>query len=304
MSVWAVVAHFGDPAITARAVVALLDGAVAPDVVLVIDNQGDLAALEGVDLTATARGASPVVQFVRPAHNVGFAGACAEGSRRALAAGAEWVWLFNNDAVADPGCLSELLAAAAAFPRAGLLSPVISLRGGAGFWYAGGEVAPGTLQVTHHAEPRKTAPHGTGFITGCAWLARSAFIADCGPPDASLFLYFEDVDWTLRARAAGWDTLLVPAALVTHDVEYVDGRRVFSSIAVYYMSRNRLLVARRWGSLPAAFVGAVSWGARQVLKCRSRAAAASVMTAVLAGLRDGLVGRRGPIPLSLARRLG
>jgi GT2 family glycosyltransferase len=116
-------------------------------------------------------------------------------------------------------------------------------------------------------------------------------------------MYFEDVDWSLRAQAAGWRTLLVPAALAVHDAKYEHGRRHFSPLAIYFMTRNRLLLARRWGYPGAAFAASLSWGARQLAKCRSAASATRVTLAVSAGLWHGLAGRRGPAPGGLARRL-
>jgi GT2 family glycosyltransferase len=286
------VAHYGDASVTRRAVSALLNGAVKPDLVLVVDNGGDLPPLEMAG-----------VEVVKPGRNVGFAGACQLGAQRALAGGARWVWLFNNDAVPDAGCLAALLAAGEAAPRAALLSPVIAFRDAPGLWYAGGEVDPRSLSVTHARRPRLDAAHDTGFVTGCAWLARTDFVRECGPPDPTLFMYFEDVDWSLRAQAAGWRTLLVPAARTVHDVEFAHGRRVFSPLAAYYMTRNRLLLARRWGSAPYALGAALSWGSRQLLKCRSVSSAEAFTVAVGMGLWHGLAGRRGAAPEALARRL-
>lgn len=292
MSVWVVVANYGDTRVTRRAVAAILSSTVRPETVLVIDNQGDLPAFseEGVEV-------------VRPGSNLGFGGACVLGIRRALAGGAGWVWFVNNDAEPERSCLGELLAAGAAEPRAGILSPVIVHSGGTGFWYAGGDLARRSLQVTHRARPARETPHDVSFVTGCAWLVRREFIEECGPLDDSLFMYFEDVDWSLRAQAAGWRTLLVPAARAVHDARYEHGRRVFSPLAIYFMTRNRLLLARRWGSPGAAFAASVSWGARQLVKCRSAAAATRVTLAVSAGLWHGVAGRRGPAPAALVRRL-
>jgi GT2 family glycosyltransferase len=286
------VAHFGDASVTRRAVTALLNGDARPDLVLVVDNGGDLPPLE-----------LPGVETVTPGRNLGYAGACHLAARRAVAGGARWVWLFNNDAVPDAGCLAALLAAGEAAPRAALLSPVIAFRDAPGLWYAGGEVDACSLSVTHAGRPRLEAPHDTGFITGCACLARVDFVRECGPPDPTLFMYFEDVDWSLRARAAGWRTLLVPAARVVHDVEFARDRRVFSPLAAYYMTRNRLLLARRWGSPPRALGAALSWGSRQLLKCRTVSSAEAFTIAVGTGLRHGLAGRRGAAPEALVRRL-
>jgi len=292
VSVWAMVAHYGDASLTRRAVTALLNSDVKPDLVLVIDNGGDLPPLK-----------IAAVEIVRPGRNEGFAGACHLGAQRAVEGGARWVWLFNNDAVPDAACLAALLAAGEATPRAALLSPVIALRDAPGLWYAGGEVDPRSLSVKHARRARLDVTHDTGFVTGCAWLARTDFVRECGPPDPTLFMYFEDVDWSLRAQAAGWRTLLVPAARVVHDVEFVHGRRVFSPLAAYYMIRNRQLLARRWGSAPFVLGASLWWGSRQLLKCRSVASAKAFTMAIAAGFRHGLAGRRGAAPESLVRRL-
>ncbi len=291
-SVWVVVPHYGDPSTTRRAVAGVLAGSVRPDAVLVVDNQGGLPEFDDAD-----------VEVVRPGRNLGFGGACVLGGRRALEAGAAWVWLFNNDAEPERECLAELLAFGAAEPRAGLLSPVILHRDRETFWYAGGDLARRTLQVEHRPRPVQQTPHDVDFITGCAWLARRDFIEQCGPVDDGLFMYFEDVDWSLRAQAGGWRTVLVPAARAVHDARYEHGRRIFSGPAIYYMTRNRLLLARRWGHLPAASFTALTWGGRQLVKCRSAADAAKVSLAVAAGLVHGLAGRRGPGPAGLVGRL-
>jgi GT2 family glycosyltransferase len=69
-------------------------------------------------------------------------------------------------------------------------------------------------------------------------------------------MYYEDVDWSLRMADAGWGLAVVPAAVVVHDVPRRGGRRVFSDGAIYFMTRNRLLVAARRGRrLPAALAG-------------------------------------------------
>jgi GT2 family glycosyltransferase len=290
--VWVVVPHYGDADITRRAVTGVLAGSVRPDAVLVVDNQGGLPAFD-----------DPHVEVVRPGDNLGFGGACVLGSRRALDAGAAWVWLFNNDAEPDRDCLAELLAVGEAEPRVGLLSPVILHRDRDSFWYAGGDLARRTLQVEHRPRPAQQTPHDVDFITGCAWLARRGFIEQCGPVDDSLFMYFEDVDWSLRAHAGGWRTVLVPAARAVHDARYEHGRRIFSGLAIYYMTRNRLLLARRWGHLAPASVAAVTWGGRQLVKSRSAGTAAKVTLAIGAGLWHGTVGRRGPAPPALARLL-
>jgi len=116
-----------------------------------------------------------------------------------------------------------------------------------------------------------------------------------GAFDARLFAYCEDVDFSLRARRAGFRVLVVPAALVHHGTTYTDARR---AQRVYYSVRNLLAVMRthaRWyhwiGFVPAF---AVQWvGFFVLLACRHRQW--SVAWAVGRGLLDGARGRLGAL---------
>ena len=287
----AVVAHYADREATSRTLRACC-GHRVPDQVLVIDNQGDLPAGAFADL--------PGVRVERPGRNLGFAGACALGAQRALQAAADWIWFLNNDARPDRACLAALLAAGEALPGAALLSPLIAYGDGGGLWYAGGDVRRADLRVRHSTRPTAAGPQAVGFATGCAPLARAAFVRACGPMDAALFMYYEDADWCLRARDHGWSVAVVPGARVVHDVERRGGRRRFSPLAVYLMTRNRLLVARRYGTPSAALAGALNWGGRQVVKGARRGEAGELLLALGAGVADGVRGRRGAPPALFA----
>ena len=51
---------------------------------------------------------------------------------------------------------------------------------------------------------------------GACLLVRRAAIDEVGPPDASFFLFSEEVDWCYRFNLAGWKTLFTPAASCVH----------------------------------------------------------------------------------------
>ncbi|MBN1773915.1 MAG: glycosyltransferase family 2 protein [Deltaproteobacteria bacterium] len=308
MNVWAVIPHYGPPEPTLELLDELRSATVAPARVVVVDNDGGLALDD-----------DETVRVLRPGFNSGYGAAVASASDAALAAGADWLWVLNNDARPAADCLERLLEAGAAAPRAGILSAVIRYRTGGDVWYAGGTVSPRTLEVRHLHAVRDRSAYRTGFITGCAPLLRGALVRELSPMDDGLFMYYEDVDWSLRALDAGWELLVVPGAEVVHDVRREGGRRVFSDAAVYYMARNRLIVARRRGGLASAAAGGLAvpvagrlpspaaagglalpaaagalWGLRQAAKSRSLPEARRRLSACGRGLIDGLAGRRGP----------
>jgi len=126
-------------------------------------------------------------------------------------------------------------------------------------------------------------------------LINPAVIHAVGGFDARLFGYCEDLDFSLRARRAGFRALVVPAALVHHGTTYSDQRR---AQRVYYSIRNLLEVMRknaRWyhwiGFVPAF---AVQWVGFFLLLSLWRREW-GVVRAVSRGLLDGVCGRLGEI---------
>ena len=70
-------------------------------------------------------------------------------------------------------------------------------------------------------------------------LLRTAALAEIGGVDSSYFLYFDDVDLSLRLQGAGYSVLQVPGARVYHE-----GGRLRGVDRVYYSTRNQLRVLR------------------------------------------------------------
>ena len=66
--------------------------------------------------------------------------------------------------------------------------------------------------------------------------------------DEDFFLYFEEVDWSLTARQAGYRIMAVPASVVWHKVSATLGKT--SPAVDYYMLRNHLLlIERHWSGI-------------------------------------------------------
>ncbi len=84
---------------------------------------------------------------------------------------------------------------------------------------------------------------------GATVLLRASYLRDTGLFDERLFLYYEDIELSLRGRARGWRYRYVPAAVVrhVHSATSVEG----SELAAHYNERNRLLVLTRHGGLAA-----------------------------------------------------
>lgn len=215
---------------------------------IVVDNgsaDGSVAAI---------RAAFPRVEIIETGRNLGFAGGNNVGIRRALDRGADHVLLLNNDTEVDPGLLEAFADAARRFPAAGVFSAKIYFHADPRrIWYAGASWNPATARFDQIGEGLTddcvgvTSPCETAYACGCAFYVSSARLREIGLLDEDFFLYFEETDWCSRAKAAGYPSMLVPDAKVWHKVSVSFGGEG-SPLALYFITRNRQLWARRHGS--------------------------------------------------------
>jgi GT2 family glycosyltransferase len=262
---------------------------------IVVDNgstDGSDAAVEALD-----------VELVRTGANLGFAGGNNVGIRAALDRGADWVLLLNNDAVADPGLPAALERAAAERRDAGLLACKIYLRDDV-LQYAGADFNAalgysGRLAgYGRRDDGRWDALRDVGRADGAAMAASRTAIERVGLLDEELFAYVEDVDWSLRMRAAGFAVVFVPDAKVWHRGSGSTGGAA-STTNLYYATRNTLVVAERARPLPPGLRGlrrAVVVGTHLLRAGARREARAAVWE----GFRDFRRGARGMRPRAAA----
>ena len=234
----------------------------------------------------------PGVHLVRLPENRGFAGGVNAGVAVALEHGAEHVLLLNNDATVAAGFLEPLVDAASR-PRVAAACAQILHADGRTIWYAGAPYDPRRGYQGRHTGygreplPPTVAPYTTDRACGGAMLVPRSALEQVGNLDESLFAYAEDVDWSMRARAAGLTILVVPASVVLHHVSRSSGG-ASSPASLYYALRNGLVVAERWAVLGRLGTSrrrteAVAAFSVQALRSRSRVRG---LRAVAAGLRD------------------
>jgi GT2 family glycosyltransferase len=208
---------------------------------LVVDN----ASTDGTPAAIAAR--FPAVEVIVNAANLGYAAGNNVGLQRALEAGADYVLLLNNDTLAAPDMLDELVAAALADPQAGLLSPKMYYADHPDrLWYAGARLQPLTLAAVHtHRGESDIAglqtPQAVDYVFGCAMLIQRAVLEEVGLFDPGYFMYYEDADFCLHVRAAGYRLLYVPRARLWHRVAASTQEQRLLWFYYRAQSRGRLL---------------------------------------------------------------
>ena len=131
-------------------------------------------------------------------------------------------------------------------------------------WYAGGSVNLWTGIPRHNRKVRNQTKAAqlsleVSFITGCAFLIKAAAVRRIGLLDDTFFLAYEDADWSIRARRAGYKAVYVPEATIWHKESYTIRSTNGKALRDYYNARNALLLARKharfyhWPSLAVCY---------------------------------------------------
>ncbi len=247
----------------------------------------------------------PAIELLLNEHNLGFSGGNNRGIAHALASGADYVLILNNDTIVAPDFLEPLVARLSADRRIGMAGPKIYQYGVAGqLWFAG------TTRDWLLGRPLRLRHRGFGaidrgqydqeqygdFLSGCAMLLRREVFERVGMFDPAYFAYFEDVDLCLRTRRAGYRILYVPAARVYHKAARSStGRRNFSPLSVYFTTRNTPLLMQRRGYLAGWPLFLAGFGLRLLWRWLRyvRQGQPRATEAMLLGLVDFLRGRLG-----------
>jgi len=196
----------------------------------------------------------PDVTMLRLPANLGFAGGYNAGLRRALESDSRYFLLLNNDTLLRPDVLTKLVAEIERSADIGLVTAKIYYAADPQrIWTVGANLnlfldlkdgGAGQIDTGQWDDPRDI-----DFAPFCALLIRRDVIEEVGLLDETFFLYYEDMDYCRRAKAAGWRVRLCPAAHVLHDVSASSGGRD-SPMERYWMAQSSGRYFRKHGRGP------------------------------------------------------
>ena len=217
----------------------------APYEVVLADNGSDDGAPEAA--------VGPGVRLLPTGGNLGYGRAANLG---ASGGPSDWLVVANPDVTWSPGALDELLAAGARWPDAGCLGPAIrtpegrlypsarafpSLGRGIGHAVFGWFWPANPWTRSYRAEQGTPVEGRTGWLSGsCMLLRREAFEAVAGF-DPSYFMYCEDMDLCRRLGEAGWSSVYVPSAVITHQGGHATSRSAGPMLREHHRALYRYL---------------------------------------------------------------
>ena len=282
---------------TWAAVESVQRGAFLESLIVVVDNSPEVETTESLRARL-----DPCVTLVRSGDNIGYAAGNNLGIRTALdLAPVDYIWVLNPDTIVAPDALNRLVLAADSDPGAAIVASRLVSADGASILYDGATIDPisGATTLLGSGSPVSGSPangaHATDYAHGASMLLRTTAMSHLGQMTEDYFLYFEETDFSLRARRAGARVLVEPQSVVRHT------RRSWgvlpTSTYIYYMVRNREIFSERWGfDRVAARAVTDSFTASWRGKVRQhRPELVDTFDRLVAGaLADGAAGRSGP----------
>ena len=233
----------------------MLDGLAAqtrrPDAVYIVDNASSDHTREVLERW---HGGDLPLRVTHSTDNLGGAGGFHLGLRQAYGDGNDWIWLMDDDVVPAPDCLAVLLAqdeaclmavredtsgrlVEKAATRFDLDNP-LSLRPKTGMVE--------TDYGTRAAMPERVELEIVAFE---GFLVRRDVVSRIGLPDPAYFIFYDDVDYAIRARRAGYRIWAVRDAVLVRQLDF-DQQHDLGSWKGFYMYRNLFVVHLRYGSNP------------------------------------------------------
>jgi GT2 family glycosyltransferase len=198
----------------------------------------------------------PAVQLIENTQNDGYARANNLGIRSSCG---RYLLLLNSDTLVSAGALPRLIDFMEQHPTAGACGPRLVRADGRPQSYAfGGDPTLGYLlrrgasQLLLHRPLHDWATSATlavDWVSGACLLARRAAIQQAGPLDERFFMYFEDNEWCLRIRKAGWSVYYYPAVEIVHLggqslARNPQAEQVYYQSLTYFYTKHYSLLAR------------------------------------------------------------
>jgi GT2 family glycosyltransferase len=200
------------------------------------------------DSVARIKEAHPDVLLFESSENLGFAGGNNVGMRYALAHGADFIWLLNNDTKPAKDALSKLVAKALSDSRIGAVGSVC--------YYAD---RPSTVQVwagaaanmwlgyaKNYTEPQRD--ESLDALYGASMLIARPALEQVGLLDEGFFHYWEETEFSLRLRKAGWRLAAAPDSCVLHKVGA--STNGYNPILDRYFTTSGLRILRLHSKIP------------------------------------------------------
>lgn len=242
---WVVTVNWNQPEYTEQCILSLLNNDIPSSNIIIVDNGSKY------DSITFFQDHLPNIKVISSKINLGFARGFNIGINYALEAGAESIFIVNNDTEIPAGMFRNFYSKSKLL-RSDISSPAIFYaEEREKLWSSGGyfcKLFAAPINSHNRDKPIPQTPIKRDFLSGCALLINRHVFDSIGKFDDKFFLYYEDLDFLMRANVANFSCWLIPETKLFHYVSASSQGE--SSPAVYYwMSRSSWLYFRKHAHL-------------------------------------------------------
>ena len=181
--------------------------------------------------------------------NLGFTGANNVGIEYAIKNDFEYVMLINNDTEVEKNFINPLIEVLEKNQNFGAAQPLIlNYYNRDKVWSAGGFLNK-FFGYTYVIKSPEGIKKNIDWITGCCFFLRTDVIKKIGLLDEKFFAYYEDVDWSIRIKNAGYDLAFVKSSVVYHhgskSSKNESNEGTLSPFVHYLNIRNHIFLLRK-----------------------------------------------------------
>ena len=194
----------------------------------------------------------PQVKVIRSERNLGFAGGNNLGIK---AAKGKYIFLVNNDTIFKDFNIQPLIDRLESSHKIGVVCPKIRFSWGNNPIQFTGYTPLSKITVRNKSigfgeedKGQYNIPHSTPYAHGAAMMIKREVIDRVGLMPECYFLYYEELDWSMKITRAGFEIWYEPECTIYHKESQTTGLN--SPLRTYYITRNRLLLVKRnWESI-------------------------------------------------------
>lgn len=238
--IFIIILHFGDITVTQECIKSLLENETAAFEIIVVNNDKQKLFKQTFENAKN-------ITVINNVENVGFAAGVNIGIKYALSKKADYILLLNNDTSIEKPFLQTLTVFLENNKHAGIVGPAIEFhKDGKTIYDLGGNINK-LLGRTSHTEVEKienVQPGQTTYVTGACMMIKKEVFEKAGFFDERFFLYYEDVDFCLRAEEKGFASFVLPSVVITHSLSKTIGK--VSKLAIYHQTKSAVLFGSKW----------------------------------------------------------
>lgn len=238
--VWIITLNWNKPDITKDCLHSLMINTGTTFSFLLIDNGSN------DDSVKILKNEFPSLITIYNKENLGFGAGFNIGIKYAIEQGAKYILIINNDTIADPTMMNQLLSVIEGDDEIGIVAPFIYFyENKEKIWSQGGYINSFLLEKTESKSKNHSKDQNMKtFLTACCLLINIEVFKKVGVFDERFFMYYEDLDFSLRCLKNGIIMKIVPEAKLWHRISTSSGGKN-NPLERFYMAKSSGLFFRK-----------------------------------------------------------